>query len=60
VEEVLANEYPDASHCQSLLEPSESESEAGKPDLSQCLDIGTGSQSLALYKEQHLLTHRWA
>lgn len=58
-EEVLANEYPDASHCQSLLEPSESEPEAGKSDLSQCLDIGTDSQRLALYKERHVLNHRW-
>lgn len=56
-EKVLANDYPDASHCASLHE--RSEADLIKPDLSQCLDMGSGYQSLAMNKQQVLSSRRW-
>ena len=56
-EEVLTNDYPDASHCESLHEQSEADSI--QPDLSQCHDIGSGSQSLAMNRQQVLSSRRW-
>jgi DNA-binding winged helix-turn-helix (wHTH) protein len=56
-EEVLTNDYPDASHCESLHERSEADSI--QPDLSQCLDIGSGYQSLAMNRQQVLSSRRW-
>lgn len=57
-EEVLANDYPDATHCESLHE--KSEADPMKPDLSQCLDIGSEHQNLAMNTQQDLSSHRWA
>ena len=54
----LANDYPEASHCEMLREPSQPDTT--KPDLSQCLDINAEYQSLAGNKPQFLSNHRWA
>jgi len=51
------NDYPDASHCESLHERSEADSD--RPDLSQCLDAGSGSKSLAVKKQRDLSSRRW-
>jgi DNA-binding winged helix-turn-helix (wHTH) protein len=56
-EKVLANDYPDASHCESLHERPEADSI--KQDLSQCLDMGSGNESLAMNKHQVLSSSRW-
>lgn len=57
-QEAFANDYPDASHCESLRE--QSVTDDVKLDLSQCLDIDAEYQRLAVNGGQVLLSHQWA